>query len=133
MIVADTNVLIPLFLPSQNTEVAERLLATDSEWAAPMLWRSEFRNVLATYWRKAMLSFDQIYAIQTEAEQLLKGNEFEMDSFDVLKVVASSGLSAYDAEYVSLANQLRVSLATFDSRVLRQFEAIACTPETLIY
>lgn len=132
MIVVDTNVLISLFLPSQNAAVVENLLATDAEWAAPLLWRSEFRNVLATYWRKGLLSFDQIYATQTEAEQLLKSNEFEMDSFDVLDVATSSGLSSYDSEFVSLAKHLRTSLATFDRKVLNEFAHVACTPASLI-
>lgn len=132
MIVADTNLLVSLFLPSQDTAAAEQLLQEDSQWAAPLLWRSEFRNVLALYVRKELLSFEQAYATQIEAERLVKPNEFELDSFYVLKVTASSTLSAYDAEFVALAEQLRVYLATLDNKILSQFPEIACSPQNLV-
>ena len=46
MIVVDTNVIGYLFLSSDQSVLAERALQKDNEWAAPILWRSEFRNVL---------------------------------------------------------------------------------------
>jgi predicted nucleic acid-binding protein len=57
MIVVDSNVLAYLYLPGECTEAAEALLGNDPEWAAPILWRSEFRNILAGYLRRKSLSF----------------------------------------------------------------------------
>jgi hypothetical protein len=45
-------------------------------WVAPVLWRSEMRDVLTDYLRKRLLTFDQAYAIQTEAEALLADREY---------------------------------------------------------
>ncbi len=56
MIVADTNIISYLFLPTAYSEKASRLYLQDVEWAAPSLWRSEFRNVLALYIRQQILS-----------------------------------------------------------------------------
>jgi predicted nucleic acid-binding protein len=58
VIVVDTNVLVYLVLPGEHTEHAERVLHRDPVWTAPLLWRSEFRNVLAVYMRQGRLSLD---------------------------------------------------------------------------
>ena len=49
MIVADTNIISYLFLPTTYSEQVSRLYRVDPDWVAPDLWRSEFRNVLALY------------------------------------------------------------------------------------
>lgn len=84
MIVVDTNVIAYLYLPTEYTRLAEDLLVRDPQWAAPLLWRSELRNVLALYLRKGLLDFDGAYAIQTEAESLLAGREYDVGSLEVL-------------------------------------------------
>jgi predicted nucleic acid-binding protein len=103
MIVVDTNILAYLYLPGEFTEAAEALLESDPDWAAPVLWRSEFRNILAGYVRRGSLSFDQALAIQEEAESLLAGAEYEVDSRSVMTLVKDSDCSAYDCEFVALA------------------------------
>ncbi|MCO6439628.1 MAG: hypothetical protein J5I81_00810 [Nitrococcus mobilis] len=55
MIVADTNLLIYILLAGEHTLAAERVFQRDPEWAAPLLWRSEFRNVLALYLRSCLV------------------------------------------------------------------------------
>lgn len=55
MIVVDTNVIGYLFLAGDKSLLAERTLQKDMEWAAPVLWRSEFRNVLALYLRQNII------------------------------------------------------------------------------
>lgn len=62
MIVVDTNIITYLYLPTEYTALAERLLEQDPDWIAPSLWRSELRNVLAHYLRKRLLTFDKAFA-----------------------------------------------------------------------
>lgn len=121
MIVVDSNVLAYLYLPGEFTAAAEALLARDTEWAAPLLWRSEFRNILAGYLRRKTLSFEQVCAIQTEAESLLDGFEFPVDSQEVMALVNRSDCSAYDCEFVALAQRLQTSLITMDKKILKAF------------
>ena len=121
MIVVDSNVLVYLYLPGEYTADAEALFESDPEWAAPVLWRSEFRNVLAGYMRRKTLTFDQAYAVQCEAENLLAGSEFEVDSHAVLELVRDSECSAYDCEFIALATKLNTKLVTMDKKVLRAF------------
>ena len=125
MIVVDSNVLAYLYLPGDFTEAAERLLEREVDWHAPVLWRSEFRNILAGYLRRGSISFDQACAIQLEAEGLLRGGEHEAGSEQVLDLVRSSDCSAYDCEFVAVAKSLGVPLVTMDAKLIKAFPQIA--------
>ncbi len=121
MIVVDTNVLAYLYLPGEYTAHAEALLKQDSQWAAPPLWRSEFRKILAGYIRRKTLTLDQALAVQNEAENLLAGSEFEVESHAVLELVKRSDCTAYDCEFIALANKLNTRLVTMHGQLLRAF------------
>lgn len=125
MIVVDSNVVAYLYLPSEHSARAEALLERDPDWAAPVLWRSEFRNILAGYLRREAISFEQAVSLQREAEDLLAGAEFDVESRAVLELVRESGCSAYDCEFVALAKHLRVRLVTMDTKVLKAFPKVA--------
>jgi predicted nucleic acid-binding protein len=121
MIVVDTNVLAYLYLPGAHTTLAEKLLERDDTWAVPILWRSEFRNILALYLRRNELSFEQALSIQFEAESLVSGNEYEVDSRRILELVRDTTCSAYDCEFVALAQRLGTHLITADAKLLKAF------------
>ena len=125
MIVVDSNVLAYLYLPGEHTARAEALLEREPEWAAPLLWRSEFRNILAGYLRRRSLTFEQALSLQTEAEGLLAGSEYEVESLSVLELVRDSDCSAYDCEFMALAEKLGTKLVTMDKKLLRAFPARA--------
>jgi predicted nucleic acid-binding protein len=121
VIVVDTNVIAYLFLRGDFAARAEDWLKNDRDWVAPMLWRSEFRNLLGGYLRRKQLTFEAVREIQREAEALLIGSEHEVDSQRVLELVRDSDCSAYDCEFVSVAMRLGVKLLTADGKVLRAF------------
>jgi predicted nucleic acid-binding protein len=125
VIVVDANVIAYLFLPCEATARAEALYQRDPDWAAPVLWRSEFRNVLATQVRRRSLTLELATALQAEAEDLMAGREYQVPSADVLRIAAESGCSAYDCEYVLLARQINVPLVTSDQAVLAAFPGTA--------
>lgn len=125
MIVVDSNVLAYLYLPGEFTEAAEALLGSHPEWAAPILWRSEFRNILTGYLRRKSISFEQAVALQEEAEHLLAGREYELDSRSVLELVRDSDCSAYDCEFIALAARLGTRLVTMDKKLLKAFPSRA--------
>lgn len=121
MIVVDTNIVAYLYLPGEFTAAAEALLEQEPEWAAPLLWRSEFRNILTGYARRKLLSFEQACRIQAEAEAMMNGLEFDMPSREVLECVRTSDCSAYDCEFVALAMRLNIPLVTMDKKLLKAF------------
>jgi predicted nucleic acid-binding protein len=127
MIVADTNTIAYLYLPTAQTNDVVSLLHKDPHWVAPLLWRSEFRNVLALYIRKGIIDLSTATAMQTQAEQQLADNEYTVNSIDVLALASQSGCSAYDCEFVSLANSLNLKLITGDKKLIQLFPGIAMT------
>lgn len=125
MIVVDTNIISYLLLPTEFSEKASQLYQSDPEWAAPVLWRSEFRNVLALYIRKKLVTLAEALVIQEEAEELMKDREFTVPSVSILSLTDSSTCSAYDCEFVALARQLSVKLVTGDKKILAEFPDVA--------
>jgi len=125
MIVADTNIISYLFLPTVYSERASQLYKIEPEWAAPSLWRSEFRNVLALYLRQKIVTLAEALVLQDEAEALMTDQEFTVTSLQVLTLTDSSTCSAYDCEFVALAKQLSVKLVTQDKKILREFPKVA--------
>jgi predicted nucleic acid-binding protein len=125
VIVVDSNIIAYLYLPSEFSAQTEQLRAQEPQWVAPILWRSELRNVLALYMRKNLLSFDEAFSIQTQAELLLADSEYEIPSLDVMRLVESSNCSAYDCEFVALAKRLNVKLVTADKKILSEFPQVA--------
>jgi predicted nucleic acid-binding protein len=125
MIVVDTNVIAYLWLPGERTSAAERLLKTDPDWNAPLLWRSEFRNVLAGCLRRGDVNLETALRIVEGAEGQMRGREFSVPSPQVLSRIEESDCSAHDCEFVVLAQELGVSLVTSDVKTLRSFPAVA--------
>ena len=132
MIVVDTNIISYLYITGDRSQQSEDLLSSDSNWVAPILWRSEFRNVLAQYLRKNLLNIDEILLIIQQAEKLLTDHEYEISSAHIMQLVKSSQCSAYDCEFVALAQYLEVPLITTDKKILREFPEIAQTAESYL-
>ncbi len=49
MMVADTTLISYYTIQGEHTKTAVEVRRKDPEWAAPLLWRSEFLNVLWLY------------------------------------------------------------------------------------
>lgn len=126
MIVVDTNVIAALILPtSDHTEPAMRLLEADREWAAPLLWRSEFTNILATGVRNGWLDLPQALEALETAHEVIGDNQFAVPADEVLQLAAGSGCTGYDSEFALLARELQVRLVTLDRALLEAFPEIA--------
>jgi predicted nucleic acid-binding protein len=131
VIVVDTNVIAALWLPTEWSARSERLLELDPDWIAPPLWRSEFRNVLATQVRAARLDLATGLEALEAAESLLGAREQAADSPTVLRLAVESRCSAYDCEFVALAQLLGVALVTLDRQVLTAFPSVAIHLDSL--
>ncbi|XCN73342.1 MAG: type II toxin-antitoxin system VapC family toxin [Candidatus Electrothrix aestuarii] len=126
MIVADTNIITYFLLPSSCSDDLDALYKAEPDWAVPTLWRSEFRNVLALYLRKEIITLKQAVRLVENADSIVAHNEFTVSSAEVLTLVDQSSCSAYDCEFIALAHTLETQLVTQDKKVLREF------PETAV-
>jgi predicted nucleic acid-binding protein len=121
VIVVHVDVIAYLLIEGDHTKTSEALYRADSEWAAPLLWRSEWRAILRRYLRRGLLTLPGAIARTEAARRLVRGREFPVDDALVLELATGSPCSSRDCEYVALAETLGVSLATYDRDVLDAF------------
>lgn len=129
MIVVDSNVVAYYWINGPLTEIAQKVWTKDPEWHVPFLWRSEMRSILAGYLRDGTLNAAQSSQVMAAAEAAYAGREHFVSSEEVFEIVRETSLSAYDAEFVALANALAVPLVTTDKAVLRAYPDRALTME----
>ena len=125
MIVADTNLVCYLLIEGERTPVARKVWQQDSQWILPPLWRSEFLSVLATSVRSSILTIDQALRAWHHASGLFNGSEYEPEGEAVLQTAVRTGLSAYDAHFVVVAEELSVPLVTGDREIVAACRYIA--------
>ena len=125
MIVADANVIAYFTLSSPYSELAEQLHKSDPHWIAPALWQSEIRSVFVQYLKRSALTLQQALTRLAALELMFEQRVFEVPSASVLALAIDSGCSAYDCEYVALAQQMNCSLVSMDKKLVREFPKTA--------
>lgn len=132
MIVVDATVLLDFLLGDPTGGIAAEVLATDPRWAVPLLWRSEVANVLATRMRHGERTLEMALGCLAAGSRIVEGKEHPVSHDRVLRACAASGCTAYDCEYVVLAETLGVPLVTGDTQILAAYPGLALTPEAFV-
>ncbi len=128
MIVADTNLIVYLFITGDQTPLAQDVLTKDPHWIVPPLWQSEFRNVIAGYIRRGM-PLAQAKQIMADAILILENNQVLPSSEKILDLISQTDCTAYDCEFIALAQQLDILLVTADKQLLKRFQDSAISLE----
>lgn len=123
MIIVDTNIIAYYILRTIETEKTIELRLKDNDWSAPALWRSEFRNMLLPYIRSGVLDLHLANEAVGKAKSIVRTRSVSSDR--VIELAVASGCTAYDCEFVSLAERLSAPLVTNDRQVLRAFPGLA--------
>jgi predicted nucleic acid-binding protein len=131
MIVADTNLILYVNISSELSLLALRVLQKDSYWITPPLWQSEFRNALAGYMRRGM-SLEMAQEIMKDALRVMEERQVVPNSNRVLALAAHSSCTAYDCEFVALAEQLGIPLVTADKQLIKAFPDITVSLEDFV-
>ena len=88
--------------------------------------------MLTFYLRQEEFTLNQALLFMQEAELLMHGDEYEVTSSQILSLTTSSTCSAYDCEFVALAQELGVPLLTSDARILADFPSTAISLDKYI-
>lgn len=131
MIVADTNLIVYLFITGDQTSLAQKVLDKDPSWIVPPLWQSEFRNVLAAYIRRGM-TLRQAKGIMESALQTLEDRQVIPSNEEILELINDSNCTAYDCEFIAIAKQVNIKLVTADQQLLKQFPNYAISLEEFV-
>lgn len=119
MIVIDTNVLAYQLLAQADPgmrAVASQLLAKE-RILMPSLWRHEFLNVLAGYTKVRQLDLVDAEGAWYQALAMVQHVEAEVDMMRALELSREFGISAYDAQFVALAEGANTVLVTEDKKL----------------
>lgn len=132
MIVVDSNVLAYFLISGPHSTDADAVYSRDSRWVSPLLWKSELRDVVLVYLRMGKLTLEESVDYMARAESLMHGAEYSIESARVLALASASGCSAYDCEFVALAEMLNLKLVTEDRAVLRSFPGRAVSMKSFV-
>lgn len=125
MIVADTNLVAYLIIEGDRSGVARAAYRRDPDWRLPPLWRAEFLNVLVTTVRAGV--HDEAGGLDAwdSAVALFGQSEQEPSGELVYETAFKYGISAYDAQFVALAELTGLTLVTGDRGVARKCKPTA--------
>ena len=132
MIVVDTNVIAYFIIRNDRAPLADLVLQRDPTWAAPRLWRSEMRNVLALHVWRNILPIEKAIEAMIQAENIIGEHTYDVESGRVLELAEISGCTAYDCEFVYVAERLNLPLVTADKKLTATFPAIAVSMEAFV-
>ena len=131
--VVDTNVIAYFLLGTEGfRQECERFWREVDEPAAPASWEAELTNVLWMATRKQIIDLPEAL----HRLELVKGLGIQSIAVSTLWSGAlarahSSGIAAYDALFVELADREAIPLATFDHAVIAAFPKLAMRPRRL--
>ena len=84
--------------------------------------------MLATSERQSLRDADQAAAILRDAIELMQDGTYEVPPERVLAVARRTGCSAYDSQFVALAEDRHLILHTWDQRILERCPGLAIAP-----
>jgi predicted nucleic acid-binding protein len=121
VIVVDSNVLAARSLSSTQTSLAERVEGIDPVWIVPPLWRYEFQNILAKAIWARQVTPDTAVEVWREVLARMSDNEHEPSAEKVIELCARHHITAYDANFVALAMEMRTLCVTEDGELHDKF------------
>jgi predicted nucleic acid-binding protein len=131
--IVDTNVIAYFLLGTVEFRAeCERFWREVEEPAAPASWEAELTNVLWMAARQQVLDLPEaLHRLELAKGLGIRSVPVSTLWSGALVRAHASGVAAYDALFVELADREAVPLATFDAAVTKAFPRIARRPRRL--
>ncbi len=117
MLLVDTNVVAYLLIDGDHTQAAQRLRALDPDWRSEAFLLVEFTNVLASSIMRKRMTLSLAEDFLAKTVDLFEGKLGSVPHAAVLAIAARHRVSAYDARFLALADQLGSRLVTENARL----------------
>jgi len=117
MLLVDTNVVAYLLIEGDHTEAAQELRTRDPDWRSEAFLLVELTNVLASSIARKRMTLSLAEDFLAKATALFDGKLGRIPHASVLTIAARHRVSAYDARFLALADQLGSRLITEDARL----------------
>jgi len=117
MLLVDTNVVAYLLIEGDYTEAAQELHTRDSDWRSEAFLLVEFTNVLVSSIARKRMTVSMAEDFLEKVFSLFDGKLGRIPHASVLAIATRHRVSAYDARFLSLADQLGSRLITEDARL----------------
>lgn len=124
MLLVDTNIIAPLFLHSALSDKVRVLHNGDAVWQTESLALIELSNVLSTYERAGYVTAATARDCLAQAKAFLQPHLVSVTHEAALEVAMRYRVTAYDARFLALADQLGSRLVTQDARLRRAAPAL---------
>ena len=117
MLLVDTNVVAYLLIEGEHTAAVQKLHARDPDWRSEAFLLVEFSNILASSIATKRMTLPLARDLLRNASALLDGKLGRIPHDAVLTIASRYRVSAYDARFLALADQLGSRLITEDARL----------------
>jgi len=117
VLLVDTNIVVYLLIEGDYTAAAQELRRRDPDWRSEAFLLVEFTNVVAASVAAKRMNLALAQQFLVEAGSLLTGKLARIPHPAVLATAAQYHISAYDARFLTLAEQLGMPLVTEDEKL----------------
>jgi len=117
VLIVDTNVLAYLLIEGDHTATARLLHRRDDDWRSEAFIMIEFTNVLTASIAARRMNLVLAQRFLADATSLLHGKLALIPHDSVLSLAVQYRVTAYDARFLALAQQLDCRLVTEDAKL----------------
>lgn len=132
MIVVDANVVAYSLLEGDRSSTARAVAERDPEWRLPPIWRYEFANLLWLIVSNGTMKEAAAIELLIATRERFAAHEVDPDQGRAFRLAAGRSITAYDAQYVSLAADLGCLCVTEDGPLRRAVPELAVSMQAFL-